>query len=46
MLPEGYIEQIKLPVLIMQNSFDAWKMRHTLKESCFLTYKFLNGLFH
>ena len=43
MLPEGYIEQIKLPVLIIQNSFDAWKMRHILKESCFLTYKFLKG---
>jgi hypothetical protein len=43
MLPEGYIENIKIPVLIMQNSFDSWKMRHILKESCFLSFKFVNG---
>ena len=42
MLPEGYVENIKIPVLIMQNSFDSWKMRHILKESCFLSFKFLN----
>ena len=42
MLPEGYVENIKMPVLIMQNSFDSWKMRHILKESCFLSFKFLN----
>ena len=43
MLPEGFIENIKIPVLIMQNSYDSWKMRHILKESCFLSFKFVNG---
>ena len=42
-IPEIMINEVKIPILVLQNEMDSWMISHFLKESCFFNFKFLNN---